>query len=153
MLTSSTDEAGYEVRAGTVESRIPSIFYSERAYIKTRSFIAHALAHPIAGFERDVETIYLFGTAGGAGLLERALASACRIVRRSRAKRGPGEQAEIMRNGKVSAGATGPLERQVTRLGEILLEREPVRADRVVRMWQEEEEEEEGEVSGPSAQG
>lgn len=149
MLTLSTDEAGYEVRAGTVESRIPSIFYSERAYIKTRSFIAHALAQPVAGFERDVETIYLFGGAGGAGLLERALTSARRIVRRSRTTRKPGEQADIMRNGKVSAGATGPLERQVTRLAEILREREPARADRLTQMWQDEEEQE----SGLSARG
>jgi ubiquitin-conjugating enzyme E2 O len=51
-------EPAFEKTAGTSLGQQNSLLYSEKAYILSRRFIAHALRHPLAGFEADLESIY-----------------------------------------------------------------------------------------------
>ncbi|SLM38061.1 Ubiquitin-conjugating enzyme/RWD-like [Lasallia pustulata] len=53
------NEAGFDVLVGTEESRIPSIHYSERAYVMAKGFIIHALQHPVGGLEDVIIWLYL----------------------------------------------------------------------------------------------
>lgn len=74
MLTTTylTDEAGFDVLVGTEESRIPSIHYTERAYVMAKGFIIHALQRPVGGLEDVITWLYLF--PGGPQLLRQVIA-------------------------------------------------------------------------------
>jgi len=120
-LTSPADEAGYEVRLGTIESLIPSRLYSERTYFKSRSFIAHALRSTISGFEQDLAALY----TGRPVLLIRAIWTGIMVIRRSEKTQCGGvdgqERGEEEEAGRrVSAGALIPLRRQMDCLVEVL---------------------------------
>lgn len=107
-----TDEAGYDVRHNTPESAIPSALYTERAYFRSRAFIAHALRYdpePISGL---LMNLYLAIDPGYPQLLQKALTAAREIVANSE---GAGEEEEGLRDGlrKVSKGAVIALKRQI----------------------------------------
>lgn len=53
------DEAGFDVLVGTEESRVPSLHYTERAYVMSKGFIIHALQHPVGGLEGVTAWLYL----------------------------------------------------------------------------------------------
>lgn len=99
------NEAGYEARVGSVEFQIPSALYSERVFLKSRSFIAQVLQHPVGGFEDDIKALYLSGPS----LLERAIAEAIKTVGISKRKETPPSPTDRA----VSAGAIQPLRRQI----------------------------------------
>lgn len=111
------NEAGFEVRAGAVEARIPSALYSERTYFRSRSFIKHALDFPIRGFEDVVDVLYK-PSDRGANLLLRAIWSAAIVLERSRRVSEQGETTEEGRT--VSKGALIPLRREILALVAIL---------------------------------
>lgn len=67
-----TDEAGFEVLIGTEESRVPSIYYTERAYVMAKGFIIHALQRPVGGLEDVITWLYLSTT--GPQLLRQVIA-------------------------------------------------------------------------------
>lgn len=114
-----TDEAGFEARVGTAEARVPSAIYSERTYFKSRAFIAHALTFPVAGFEQELQTLYL--STDGPRLLYRATKDAADVIIRSARKTDATGVAAMHNDGRlVSVGALMPLKRNVDVLLDVL---------------------------------
>ncbi|KAI9657181.1 MAG: hypothetical protein M1821_003348 [Bathelium mastoideum] len=118
------NEAGYETRISDPASALPSALYTERAYFRTRAFIAHALTHPssIDGLADVVDWLYRArgGEAEGAAprLLDRAIALARETVERSGASGDGAGEALLPRDGlrRCSVGAVVLLKRAVARL-------------------------------------
>lgn len=104
------NEAGFEVRAGSQESRIPAALYAERAYFRARAFVVHALTHGALGLDDVLAWLYVERAEGAPRLLERAVEAAKKIIERSEQAR-EGEFRDGLRI--VSAGALIPLRRQV----------------------------------------
>ena len=109
------DEAGFESRAGTSESRYPSALYSERAYLKTRRFIIHALSEPVHGFEKDVDLLYRGHNKTGPCLLARAIWSSIKVVRLSQSNTNNDEGGISCQSKEkiFSLGALAPLRRHI----------------------------------------
>ncbi|KAK3082301.1 hypothetical protein LTS18_007857 [Coniosporium uncinatum] len=105
------NEAGYEARAGTEESRVPSALYNERTYFRSRAFITRALTQAVSGFEEEIRWLYVDRKDGAPRLLDRAVELAEGIIQRSEAE----EAAEAAKDGiwRVSKGAVVKLRRQV----------------------------------------
>lgn len=104
------NEAGYEVRAGSIESRLPSQLYSERTYFRTRRFITKALSEGVEGFQDILDNMYLSRRPGAPRLLEKAIQAAEEVVRMS------AEDGERDGLRKVSKGAVVQVERQIKAL-------------------------------------
>lgn len=51
------NEAGYDILSAK-DTAIAAANYSERAYVLTRAFVAHALQHPIQGLEKEISWLY-----------------------------------------------------------------------------------------------
>ncbi|KAB8349407.1 hypothetical protein FH972_023434 [Carpinus fangiana] len=111
------NEAGFEVRAGSVEARIPSALYSERTYFRSRSFIKHAMGRPIHGFEEVIDLLYR-PSDQGPNLLIRAIWSAVAVLHRSQGASSINLQKAIGRI--VSRGALMPLRREIKALIELM---------------------------------
>jgi len=105
------NEAGYEARAGTEESRLPSALYNERTYFRSRAFITRALTQPVSSFEDEIRWLYIDRDDRAPRLLDRAVELAEGIIQRSEA----GEAADAVKDGicRVSKGAVVKLRRQV----------------------------------------
>lgn len=89
ITTNPTDEAGFDVLVGTEESRVPSIHYTERAYVMAKGFIIHALQRPVGGLEDVITWLYL--CPDGPQLLRQVIA-----------------ESEAVNNGGVGMEAHGP---------------------------------------------
>jgi ubiquitin-conjugating enzyme E2 O len=109
------NEAGYDVHRAAPETKLNSALYTERAYFRARGFIAHALTHPVAPFERELKWLYRSEEEGAPRLLDKAIEMARKVLERSREG---GEEGERERDGltRVSLGATVLLKRVVERL-------------------------------------
>jgi ubiquitin-conjugating enzyme E2 O len=76
------NEAGFEVRAGSAESHLPSKLYSERTYFRSRRFITHALQNKVEGFDEVIRWLYLDNNNNTATpqLLRRAINAAKELI-------------------------------------------------------------------------
>lgn len=74
------NEAGYEVRAGSEESKVPSRIYSEKIYFVARGFIVHALKKGVPGFADVLKWLYCSEGDGGPRLLDKAIDAAEGLV-------------------------------------------------------------------------
>lgn len=66
------NEAGFEVLTASDDNAVASRNYSERAYVLTRDFVAHALEDPPAALEHELRWLYI----GPGNLLTRVIARA-----------------------------------------------------------------------------
>ena len=73
------NEAGFEVLSASDDNAVASRNYSERAYILTRDFVAHALEEPPAGLEHELRWLYL----GPPALLSRVIGRATQAMQRT----------------------------------------------------------------------
>jgi ubiquitin-conjugating enzyme E2 O len=120
------NEAGYDVRQGTVEAQIPAALYSEKAYFMTRGFISYALTQGVPGFDDILKQIYSPSSdLQSPQLLRRAIVEAIEVARRSveTSEEQPNHQF------RVSAGALIPLKREIEGLLEVLRRESPSNAD------------------------
>lgn len=105
------NEAGYEIRAGTEETILPSSLYSERTYFRSRSFITHAIQHQVSGFEDVIQWLYLDKGDKSPKLLEKAIVEARSIIENSQRE---GGQHDGLR--RISRGAVILLQRAIQAL-------------------------------------
>ena len=114
------NEAGFEVRAGSRETRVPSAVYAERSFLKSRNFINRALNSPVQGFERELETLYLSEGRDMPMMLARAIFDAITVIHNAECQDPNARPALDVRSagqGRVlSAGAVLPLKRMVNNL-------------------------------------
>ena len=75
------NEAGYEVRAGSEESKVPSRIYSEKIYFVARAFVAHALKHGVDGFADVLKWLYTSEDEQSPKLLAKAIEAAKGLIR------------------------------------------------------------------------
>lgn len=116
------NEAGFDVRIGSEDAKIPSALYSERTYLRSRAFIVHALQHPVDGLAGDIKWLYQSHDGQDSpGLLHRAIDAARAAID---ASEGGGKTA-LDRDGfnVVSAGAVVKLKRLVAELEACMLPR------------------------------
>lgn len=109
------NEAGFEVRTGSAESKIPSALYAERSFLKTRKFLITGLDLRVAGFETELNTLYFDHEIGRPKMLTRAIWDAINVIRRSEVAKDGRLEAE-RKNSKdddriISAGAIMSLRR------------------------------------------
>jgi ubiquitin-conjugating enzyme E2 O len=106
------NEAGYEVHRSAPETKLSSALYTERAYFRARAFITHALSHPVAPFETEIEYLFRSQADGAPRLLDKAIEAAEDVVRRS------ASEVEGERDGlrTMSLGAVVMLKRQIDKL-------------------------------------
>ena len=102
------NEAGFEARAGSADSEVPSQLYSERTYFRSRAFISHALRNGVEGFEEVVRWLYISEEEGAPRLLDKAIEACKELVE-------AGDEGVDIRAGlkKMSRGAIIMLERQL----------------------------------------
>jgi ubiquitin-conjugating enzyme E2 O len=74
------NEAGFEVRAGMADAKIPSQLYSERTYFRTRAFIAHACKNQVHGFEDLIRWLYLDRGDQAPKLLDKAIGASLELI-------------------------------------------------------------------------
>ena len=107
-------------RLGSTESKVPSAVYSERSFLKSRRFILRALQSTVAGFEQELEVMYLQETANAPMLLARALYDGVVVICKNRSKSSSASRAlDVNSAGAdrvMSFGATIALERTVNEL-------------------------------------
>ena len=107
------NEAGFEVRAGSADSQVPSRLYSERTYFVSRGFISFALTNPPKGFEDVVHWLYKAEGEKAPRLLERAIEAANALVQNGE---GDGANKKLVSAGglsEISKGALVMLKRQL----------------------------------------
>lgn len=68
---------------GARDVAVSADLYIERAYMLSRGFVRHALEHPIAGFEKEIQTLYVPGVAKGLGLLKNVVAGVEKVIKDS----------------------------------------------------------------------
>ena len=115
------NEAGFEVRAGSADSLVPSRLYSERTYFVSRGFISYALKNPPAAFEDVICWLYRVQDKGAPRLLERAIDAASALVRRGEGdgiKEGPFSAGGLS---EISKGALVLLKRQLAVMEKLLI--------------------------------
>ncbi|KAL9088370.1 MAG: hypothetical protein Q9159_003144 [Coniocarpon cinnabarinum] len=114
------NEAGFEAREGSREYRIPSAAYAERSFLKSRDFILHALNPPVAGFEAELEVLFLRETHYSPLLLLRAIYDAIVVIKNARSyTKDTVQKSNVNLGGTnriISVGAARPLERTVREL-------------------------------------
>jgi ubiquitin-conjugating enzyme E2 O len=123
------NEAGYDVRAGSADSAVPSAFYSERTYFRSRDFVLQALTRclhrpgtgapgrSLDGFNDVVKWLYLSTEDTAPKLLEQAVQAAKEIV--ADAENGVTPMRGALRS--ISKGAVVMLKRRLQELERALL--------------------------------
>lgn len=109
------NEAGYDVHRETPETKFSSALYVERAYFRSRGFIAHALTKDVTPFADELKFLYRNDSEGAPRLLHQAIQTAKETLGRS--EDGSEEEKDGLR--RVTLGATVMLKRQVERLESI----------------------------------
>ncbi|KAF2458693.1 hypothetical protein BDY21DRAFT_283400 [Lineolata rhizophorae] len=106
------NEAGYQVRIGAPDTRLPSALYSERTYFASRRFITHVLSQQVPGVNDIIRWLYVDRHEGCPRLVDWAVERANAILERSN---GDGAVSEEKRDGlhRISRGAAIPLGRWV----------------------------------------
>lgn len=105
------NEAGYEVRVGSEETRISSMHYSERSYFLSQGFITHALKYPVDGMEDIIRWLYTSSQDGAPRLLRRAIDRAKGVVERSEGTHATSSARDGLH--VISAGAVVKLRQQL----------------------------------------
>jgi ubiquitin-conjugating enzyme E2 O len=77
------NEAGYDVLAGSADSKHRSEAYSERTYFRSREFIAHAMRHGVGAMNDIVDWLYRSEEPGAPQLLDKALEAVQDVVNRN----------------------------------------------------------------------
>lgn len=104
------NEAGYDILSAQ-DTAVAAANYSERAYVLTRGFVAHALQNPIPGLSQELDWLY----HGEPGYLETVIARSDMVIQRSL-----GNQNQLYTSNssvtKVSKGALVILQRFLSAL-------------------------------------
>lgn len=106
------NEAGYEVRAGSEESVVPSRIYSEKIYFVARGFIVYALKNGVADMADVVKWLYCAEDEGAPKLLDRAIEAASGLVE-------AGESGNVYETGGLTGISKGALMMLRRQLGEM----------------------------------
>jgi len=114
------NEAGFEVRAGSADSLVPSRLYSERTYFVSRGFISYALKNPPGAFEDVIRWLYRSQDKDAPKLLERAIEAASALVQRGEG--GGANEKPVSAGGltEISKGAVVLLKRQLAVMEKLL---------------------------------
>ncbi|KAF1983267.1 hypothetical protein K402DRAFT_396751 [Aulographum hederae CBS 113979] len=114
------NEAGFEVRAGTEEAKLPSALYNERTYFKSRAFITHALLQPVSAFQEEIKWLYVSREEGAPRLLDEAVKVAETVVRNSEGENV--QNSPQTRDGirQISKGAVVTLKRKIEAMKEMV---------------------------------
>jgi len=112
------NEAGYEHLAGLEASKRPSVMYSERVYLRAKTFVIIALSrlHSSAGSTTSLGGLedvvrWLYWTEGGPRLTDKVVSDMEEVVKRSKAGDAEPDGLTVM-----SKGACIPLRRALERL-------------------------------------
>jgi ubiquitin-conjugating enzyme E2 O len=118
------DEAGYDSYVGARDVAVSADLYIEKAYILSRGFVRHVLEKPVAGFEKEIQTLYVPGVANGLGLLEKVVTGVEKVINDSTDAAKEGHNAlEISPNGsvvRITAGALMLLKKDLVVLEKFL---------------------------------
>lgn len=137
------DEAGYEIRSGFEETRVPSALYSERTYLRCHEFIRRGICQSVGGMDDIIHKLYVSQQAGCPLLAIRAVWQA--IMTRRKSEEGEtADKAEISdykqlqhRPRQVSRGALLILNRHINALIDVI-ESEDSESAQTLRRMQEE---------------
>jgi ubiquitin-conjugating enzyme E2 O len=114
------NEAGFEVRAGSADSLVPSRLYSERTYFVSRGFISYALKNPPVAFEDVVHWLYRAEDKEAPRLLKRAIDAASALVRRGEGDDANEKSFSAGGLNEISKGALVLLKRQLAVMEKLL---------------------------------
>jgi len=106
------NEAGYEVRAGSEESKVPSRIYSEKIYFVARGFVTHALKNGVDGFADVLKWLYASQDEQSPKLLAKAIEAAKGLIR-------SGDKNTTFETGGLSGFSKGALVMLKRQLGEM----------------------------------
>jgi ubiquitin-conjugating enzyme E2 O len=106
------NEAGYEVRAGSEESVVPSRIYSEKIYFLARGFVVFALRNGVSDLADVVKWLYIAEDEGAPGLLGKAIEAARGLVE-------AGESGKVYETGGLTGISKGALVMLKRQLGEM----------------------------------
>ncbi|RPA81119.1 hypothetical protein BJ508DRAFT_414973 [Ascobolus immersus RN42] len=118
------NEAGYDSYVGARDVAVSAGLYIERAYMLSRGFVRHVLENPVAGFEKEIQSIYIPGVENGLGLLKQVVSGVEKVIKESTEAANEGRNAlEISPEGgvvRVTAGALMLLKKDLVVLEKFL---------------------------------